>query len=128
MEQKKEVKLNLSIDDGGPGFFAHEISVEMNPSQAVLDFKNVTPRIDQRNQQGLKVMKMVHNAIIVEPLLLKEMSMILTNVVKAYEDKFGEITKSDATLKMEEEFKKEMEKIKKQQKDSTKPESVNYMG
>jgi len=42
-----EKKVNFGIEDGD-NFFAHEVSVNFNPTQFVLDFKCITPRVDPR--------------------------------------------------------------------------------
>ena len=128
MENKPEqTNVNLNIDEGSASFFAHEFSVEINPTQATLDFKNVSSRTDQRSLSGKKHFKMVHNVISVEPLLLKEMSRILNEIIKKYEEKLGEIKKSEAMLKAEKELQKDVESIhKSQQKSSNK--KADYLG
>ena len=45
MEQKN---LNVSVNEGD-AFFCHELSVNYNPLQVILDFKTVTPR---RSKEG----------------------------------------------------------------------------
>ncbi len=126
-KQQESTNINLNIDEGGASFFAHEFSVEINPTQATLDFKNVSSRIDPRATSGKKYFKMVHNIISIEPILLKEMSRVLNEIIKKYEEKLGEIKKSDALVKAEKELQKDVENIQKsQQKSSNK--KADYLG
>ena len=46
-EQKK---INISINEGME-FFAHELSVNFNPTQFIFDFKCITPRVDPRSKE-----------------------------------------------------------------------------
>ncbi len=126
-KQQEQGNINLNIDEAGASFFAHEFSVEINPTQATLDFKNVSSRIDQRSALGKKHFKLVHNVISVEPLLLKEMSRVLNEIIKKYEEKLGEIKKSDAVLKAEKELQKDVENIQKSQRKSS-DKKADYLG
>ncbi|MFH2028171.1 MAG: hypothetical protein ABIJ08_03465, partial [Nanoarchaeota archaeon] len=60
-ENAGEKRVNFGINDGD-AFFAHEISVNFNPTQFVLDFKSITPRVDPRSNEG-PVIALKHNVV-----------------------------------------------------------------
>jgi hypothetical protein len=119
MEQEQQ-KINLSISDG-EAFYAHQASINFNPSMIFLDFKSITPRVDERSQtQATLVMK--HNVVMMEPyhaLLFKD---LFEKVIKKYESEFGKIEKPNAI--------KILEKKGKAKKNSTpeKIETPSYLG
>lgn len=113
MTQKK---LNLTVDEGIE-FFAHELSINFNPTQFVFDFKSVTPRIDFRSNEQNNV-KVRHNVILVDPFHAKMMLPLLQKVVEDYEKRFGEIEKPKAMEAWEKEPKPEQ----------TSEAKMNYFG
>ena len=125
--QQPQTDINMNIDEGGASFFAHEFSVEINPTQATLDFKNISSRTDLRSVAGKKHFKMVHNVISVEPLLLKEIGRMVNELVKKYEEKLGEIKKSEVVIKAEKELQKDVESIQKSQQ-KQKSKKADYLG
>jgi hypothetical protein len=110
-------EVNMNIHDG-VAFFAQETSINFSPGQMVLDFKNVTPRIDPRNKQG-PTFVLQHSVIVIDPYHAKQLHNILGDAIKKYETEFAKIEKSKAILKAE-----------KKQKDKPKsaPEVPHYMG
>ena len=96
MEQKN---LNVSVNEGD-AFFCHELSVNYNPVQFVLDFKCVTPRVDVRSKHG-PTLNIKHNVIMVDPFHAKKMIELLSKVVGDYERDLGKIIKPKAIEKME---------------------------
>lgn len=92
-------KMNVTIDDGNV-FFAHELSINYNPLQFTLDFKNITPRVDVRNKDAPSV-HIKHDVVMMDPYHLKLMLELMTKVVKDYEKKFGKIKKPKALEKMQ---------------------------
>ena len=113
-------KLNMSIDDGKE-FFAHEMSINFNPTQFVFDFRSVTPRIDPRTREG-PVVALKHNIVLADPWHAKEILRVLTNVVKKYEEEFGEIKKPKAV----EIYEKKAKKMSVQENEKT--QTPSYMG
>ncbi len=105
-----EQQLNVNINDG-EAFFAHEASVSFNPTQFVLDFKSVTPRIDMRSKQGHNI-NLKHNVILVEPHNAKAFIELLTKMVEAYEKQFGKIEKPKAIKEFEKKHKELAKKAK----------------
>ena len=67
--------VNMNIHDG-QAFYAHEISINFSPGQMVLDFKNITPRIDPRNKQG-PTFVLVHNVVTLDPYHAKQFHTLL---------------------------------------------------
>ena len=118
MEQEK--KLNVSINEGNE-FFAHEMSINFNPTQFVFDFRCITPRIDIRTRDA-PVLNIKHDIIIVEPWHAKEILRVLTNVIENYEKQFGKIEKPKAIKIME----KKQSKI--QAPGIMKTQAPSYMG
>ncbi|MDA1197201.1 MAG: DUF3467 domain-containing protein [Nanoarchaeota archaeon] len=110
-------KINMNINDGD-AFYAHELSINFNPLQFVLDFKSVTPRVDPRsNNQASIYMK--HNVILVDPYHAKRVYELLGTVLKKYEKEFGKIEKPSALKVLEMKSKKEAAKINKKEKIET---------
>ena len=86
-----ERKINLSINEGD-AFFAHEMAINFNPTQFILDFKNITPRVDPRSQQN-PVIVIKHNVVLAEPYHIKKIYELMGKVIKKYEKEFGKIEK-----------------------------------
>jgi len=97
MEQQKN--LNVSVNEGD-AFFCHELSMNYNPLQFILDFKSVTPRIDVRSKDG-PVISIKHNVVMLDPYHTKRFVELLGKVVSDYEKDFGKITKPKSIEKME---------------------------
>ena len=100
-EGKKRV--NLSISDGND-FFAHEVSVNYNPTQFVLDFKSITPRIDPRMQEGASI-SLKHNVVLLEVYHAKKFHELLGRLISSYEKEYGKIEMPKALLKAEKKNK-----------------------
>ena len=100
--EKKNV--NMNINDGD-SFFAHELSINFNPMQFILDFKCITPRIDPRSQESI-VLNMKHNVVMLDPWQTKRMLTLLDKVVKDYEKDFGKIEKPKQLERYEKNNKK----------------------
>lgn len=89
MAESKDKNLKFEIDNG-PTFHADEVGVIHNPLKFILDFKNITPRIDVRNKD-FQPLVMKHNAVVLDPWTAKNMLEALTENLKNYEKKFGKI-------------------------------------
>ena len=105
-----EQKINLNIVDGD-SFYAHETSINFNPTQFVLDFKNVSPRIDARSQEGPTV-TLRHNVILLDPFHTKQVYALLGQALTKFEADFGKIEQPKALKEFEKKYKKSMEKGK----------------
>jgi len=114
-----EKKINLSISEGDT-FFAHEASINFNPTQFVLDFKNISPRVDPRSQEG-PTLCIKHNVVLIEPYHLKKFIEFLNKRVNDYEKEFGKIEKPKAI----EVYNKKHKKIKSKKKETQTP---SYFG
>jgi hypothetical protein len=113
-------KINMNIVDGNE-FFAHEMSINFNPTQFTLDFRSITPRTDPRSKEA-PVISLKHNVVMVDPWHAKEILRVLTNVIAKYEEKFGKIEQPKA-------MKKYMKEAKKKQKESVEEtKTPSYLG
>ena len=112
-----EQQINVSINEGDV-FFAHEASVSFNPTQFVIDFKSITPRIDMRAKQGHSL-ALKHNIVLIEPHHAKNFIQLLLKIVEEYEKQYGKIEKSKALKKFEEKHKELVKKAK--EKSTTTP-------
>ncbi|MBR9699892.1 DUF3467 domain-containing protein [Candidatus Woesearchaeota archaeon] len=102
-----EKKINLSINEG-TAFFAHEASINFGPTQVIMDFRCITPRVDPRSNEA-PTLNMAHNVIMVEPYHAKRLFELLGTTIEKYEKEFGKIEKSKA-MKSAEKKRKEMKK------------------
>jgi hypothetical protein len=59
-------KLNVHIDEGDT-FYANEVSVNFNPTQFFMDFKNVSPRVDLRSKEGELFINIKHSVATFDP-------------------------------------------------------------
>lgn len=108
MENKK---VNISITDTHE-FFAHELSVNFNPLQFILDFKCITPRVDPRTKDTPLLM-IRHNVIMVDAFHAKKIHEMLGDVLKKYEEQHGKIEIPKAVKKAEKKNKKTSKEKKK---------------
>lgn len=113
---KGSKQINVRVKDGEP-FFAHETTVNFNPTEFILDFKCITP-IQELNQQSLFIK---HDIIIMSPWHVKSLLAAMERVTKDYEKKFGEIKKPA-------EIEKAEKLMKKQQKEPVSTPVETYFG
>jgi len=112
-------KINLSISDGD-AFYAHQASINFNPTMLFFDFKNITPRVDERSQsQATFVLK--HNVVMLEPYHALLFKNLLDRVLKDYQKQFGKIEKPAAIKSIE-------KKKGKKKKADDKNETPSYFG
>jgi hypothetical protein len=119
MEQGK--KINLSINEGS-AFFAHEASINFSPTQFILDFRCVTPRVDPRSNEAPTI-HMTHNVIMTEPYHAKKIYELLGNMLNKYEKEFGKIDKTKAMKTMDKKRKGDMK-----EKESETKTAPSYFG
>ncbi|MCK4521521.1 MAG: DUF3467 domain-containing protein [Nanoarchaeota archaeon] len=91
MEEKKQ-KINMNIGDAGHDFFAHETSINFNPTQFILDFKCITPRVDPRAKESA-VINLRHNIVMLDAYHAKRFQELFAKVIDDYEKEFGKIEK-----------------------------------
>ena len=125
-KQVNERKINLSISEGEP-FFSHEMSINFNPTQFILDFKCVTPRVDPRTRDGTAVLSLKHNVVMIEPYHAKQMLNALGEVIEKYEKKFGKIKIPSALAQIEKEVQKKS-KTKKSEDGAKTGKFPSYLG
>ncbi len=123
MDEKKQI--NMTIADGHE-FWAHELSINFNPTQFIFDFKCITPRIDPRSQRSPTLL-LRHNIVMTDIYHAKLIHELLGNVLKKYEEEHGKIKKPEAIEKIEKKRKKE-EGQNKKKVESTKNSTPSYLG
>ncbi len=96
--------MNVSVSEGD-AFFCHELSMNFNPLQFILDFKSVTPRIDLRSKDQPNI-AIKHNVVMMDPYHCRKMYDMLGRVLKDYENQFGKIKKPKPVEIMEKNAKK----------------------
>lgn len=101
--EKQEKQINLNINDGD-SFFANEISINFNLTYLFIDFKNISPRIDARAQNGA-TFSLKHNVIILEPYVFKQTVALMNEILQRYEKEFGRIEKSKILERFEKKQK-----------------------
>ncbi len=114
--------LTYSIEEGD-AFLGHELSVNFNPFQFILDFKCVTPRIDVRSKDNGPVLNIKHNVVVVDPFHAKQFLALYARAIKRFEDEFGTIEKPKAIVAAE----KKMKKLKKKESKKSLP-TPSYFG
>ncbi len=112
--------VKFDIQDGGD-FFAHETSVQYSPTQFILDFKSITPRVDPRANDGM-VYSLKHNVVLVDPYHATQLLELMTRVIKRYEKEFGKITKPKSVQIMEKKSQKQTKPVVEETK------SPQYLG
>ena len=118
MEQKK---LNVGIADSHE-FFAHELSVNFNPMQFILDFKCITPRVDPRTKENPLLM-IRHNVVMVDAFHAKKIHEMLGDIIKKYEEQHGRIEMPKAVKKAEKKSK-----AKEKKKEASTKSIPSYLG
>jgi len=111
-------ELQFNIDFGKQVFFAENAVVSHSQSKFIMDFTQAIPRFDQL--PGLKdpkvTMVVKHNPIMMDPKAAKEFLNVLSENIKKFENKFGEI----------ELPKKEITEVAEEKK--YQPSSSSYIG
>ncbi|MBW2981821.1 DUF3467 domain-containing protein [Candidatus Woesearchaeota archaeon] len=113
-------KINLGINDGQE-FFAHEVSLNFNPTQFIFDFKCVTPRVDPRSKDT-PYLSIKHNIVMVDAHHAKKIHELLGKVINDYEKKLGKIEMPKALKKAQKDSKKSKDDK------TTKEAAPNYLG
>jgi len=99
----EEKKINFGVSSREP-FFAHETSVNFNPTQFILDFKCVTPLTDI-SSKTMQTISIKHDTILLDPFHTKEVYKLLSRVIEKYEKEFGKIEKPESLKKFEKKHK-----------------------
>ncbi len=100
----EESKMNFVINDGD-SFYANETSLTFGPAQFAFDFKNISPRIDVRNQNDSKTFVIKHNVVIIEPFQIKSLAKILNDSIARFEKEYGTIETPKAIAKERKKIK-----------------------
>lgn len=97
-------KINMNISDLAPDFFAHEASINFNPTQLIFDFKCITPRVDPRSKHNV-VINLKHSIIMLDSYHAKRFHELLGEVIKKYEKEFGKIEQPNQLVQLEKKQK-----------------------
>lgn len=119
---EEDQKISVSINDGDP-FFAHEMSVNFNPMQFIMDFRCVTPRNDPRSK-ARPALLINHNVVMVDPWHMSLIRDLMDRMIKKYEEQFGKIKKPKAI----ESFEKKQKSEPKAEVKGEKTEVPTYFG
>ena len=103
-EEKK--KVSLDIDQKREGFYANNVAIFNNPTEFVLDFTQVTPRINLVEDKQIITYVVKHNPIILEPKQAKNFLNLLKENISRYESKFGKIKLPEGKRQKEERIAK----------------------
>ena len=95
----------MNIGDACQDFFAHEASINFNPTQFILDFKCITPRVDPRAKDSA-VINLKHNIVIVDAYHAQRLYELMGEVIQKYEKEFGKIEKPKQLKIIEKKNKK----------------------
>jgi len=90
MEEEKK-KVNINIDPGKESFYANNLAIFNNPNEFVMDFTQVTPRMDMIEGKQVLTYVVKHNSIVLEPKQAKMVLNLLKENVEKFEKKFGKI-------------------------------------
>jgi len=94
-----EKQVNIQIDHRENGFYSDNISIIHNPSKFILDFKQVTPRIDYIHGKSQETLSVKHRVIILDVKFAKLFLNTLKKSIEGYERKYGEIKVPKTTKK-----------------------------
>ena len=100
-------KINMNIGDASSDFFAHEASINFNPTQFIFDFKCITPRVDPRAKENA-VINLKHNIVMLDVYHAQKFHELLGEIISKYEKDFGKIEKPKALKIIEKKNKKEI--------------------
>jgi hypothetical protein len=86
-----EKQITMKIDHGSEGFYSDSVSIVYNPNKFILDFKQISPRIDQIQGKSQQTLVVKHNTIFLDPSFAKIFFETLSKSVKGFEKKYGKI-------------------------------------
>jgi len=110
VERKKKVDFN--VDEGKEVFYANNLAIFNNPAEFILDFTQITPRVDMIQDKQIITYVAKHNAIVLNPKQAKIFFSLLKENIEKYEKKFGKIKlERDKKIKKEGLVKKFSEYI-----------------
>ncbi|NIO19290.1 MAG: DUF3467 domain-containing protein [Candidatus Aenigmarchaeota archaeon] len=94
-----EKQVNIQIDHRESGFYSDNISIIYNPSKFIIDFKQITPRMDYIQGKSQEVLSIKHRVIILDAKFAKVFLRTLKKSIEGYEKKHGEIKVPKTTKK-----------------------------
>lgn len=91
MAEEEKKKVSVNIDPGKESFYANNLAVFNNVNEFVLDFSQVTPRMDMIDGKQVLTYMVKHNSIAIEPRQAKIILNLLKENLEKYEKRFGKI-------------------------------------
>ena len=104
VEEKR--KVNLNIDQGKDIFYANNLAIFNNPTEFILDFTQITPRVDLIQEKQVITYVAKHNPIVLDPKQAKIFFSLLKENLDKYEKKFGKIKLSKGKMVKKESLSK----------------------
>jgi len=86
-----EKHMNIQIDHREEGFYSDNISIIYDPSKFILDFKQVTPRVDHVQGKTQETIAVKHKVILLDAKFAKIFFNTLKKSIEGYEKKHGKI-------------------------------------
>lgn len=86
-----EKQITMKIDHGPEGFYSDSVSIVYNPNKFILDFKQISPRIDQIQGKPQQTLVVKHNTLLLDPAFAKIFYETLKKSIDGYEKKHGKI-------------------------------------
>lgn len=83
--------MDVKVDVSDEAFFSDSVFVIHSPSNFVLDFRQTTPRVDPIENKVKQTLVVKHRAVVLEPVLAKDLIRVLKENIKRYEKEFGKI-------------------------------------
>ena len=86
-----EKQITMKLDHGSEAFYSDSVSIIYNPNKFILDFKQISPRIDQIQGKSQQTLVMKHNTILLDTGFAKIFFETLKKSIQGYEKKHGKI-------------------------------------
>jgi hypothetical protein len=111
------------MDIANQAFYCNALSINTGGSDFIIDFQRTSPRFAIGSfQKAYTVYE--HQTILMNAILFKEVIRIGTELLKKFEEKFGEITTPDYVKKINEERQRTVEEFEHKRRD----DPLGYFG
>lgn len=107
-ENRPVREVNVRVKDGD-FLYAHETTINFNPTEFTLDFKSIA---NVQDVPGQNAVLMKHTVVLMSPHHIKSFYDVLGRVIVDYEKNFGLIKKPAVLNKAEKMMKQQQEKAK----------------
>ncbi len=90
-QEQQQPPLNESVDNSNVAMYVNAFAAFVNGNEAVLDFRQTTPRSDTPQGTGVMTLVTKHETIIMPTYVSKMLLIILKEQIDGVEKQFGEI-------------------------------------